>query len=97
MSERLDIYFSRFGRTVEYTPSGGSAREITAIFDANYVPSYVIGIEHQNAGPRVLCKSEDVEEDVSQGATFLIDTVTYSVIEVRPDGTGIHELILSRN
>jgi hypothetical protein len=97
MRERPQIYLSREGEDFEFTPSGGSARIIRGIFLNEYEPSYTAGIEHQNIGPRIMCLDEDAE-DVAQGSTFLrlSMSVTYRVIEVRPDGTGWTELLLTK-
>lgn len=87
---------SLFTMTATYTGSGAAAKSITIIFDAPFQLTSAQGIEYQNAEPQCLCRTSDVS-DANDQATILINTITYKVREVQPDGTGITRLILTRD
>ena len=86
---------SDFAQSASYTPSGGSAATIYVIFDNEFSLSN-IGIGFENSAPQVMAKTSDVSA-ATNGATIVIDSVTYYVIGVEPDGTGVTRLILSKN
>ena len=88
------IMLADFGVVATYTPVGGTASSITVIFDNQYeAVDAGGGVAFAMQQPRVTCRSADVS-GVSEGATMVIDSVTYIVRVVMPDGTGITELML---
>jgi len=88
------IMLADFGVAATYTPIGGTASSITVIFDNQYeAVDAGGGVAFAMQQPRVTCRSADVS-GVSEGATMVIELVTYIVRVVMPDGTGITELML---
>ena len=95
-SADIDLFFQTadFAETVAYTPEGGSPANIPVIFDMPYALTSVQGVTYQNAHPTCLAKTSDVSTATS-GATIVRGAVTYYVVDVQPDGTGITNLVLS--
>jgi hypothetical protein len=94
----VNVFFeSDFAEDAEYTPSGGAGVDIKVVFDEAYQAT-TIGkdLAYSNANPSVLCKSVDVET-ATEGDTLIIADVTYYVIAVEPEGTGITRLVLSKD
>jgi hypothetical protein len=87
---------SPFTLAATYTASGDAPKQITVIFDAPFQLTSAQGVEYQNAEPQCLARTSDVA-DANDQATILINTITYKVREVQPDGTGITRLILTRD
>jgi hypothetical protein len=67
---------------------------IHVIFDDAAQITDVMGIQYENAAAIATCKSADVS-DANEGAAMSIAGVTYKVIQMQPDGTGITRLVLS--
>ena len=84
------VYFNTddFAKDATWTPDGGSATAIKVIFDDEYTGTNIGTGEIDNADPMVRIKSSTVSA-VSQGDTIIVDTVTYYVKSVQPDGTGV--------
>lgn len=96
-TEDLAPFFADFGVSAIYTPVGGVAATITVIFNKDYsLPQGVGEVGIPTSAPVATCKTADVST-ASRGATLVIDGVTYNVIEVAPDGTGITHLRLSED
>lgn len=85
-----------FAQSVTYTPSGGSSVSILGIFDNEFSLNDISEMGYQNMNPYITCKTSDVN-NATNGDTFVISSVTYYVIGVQPDGTGITRIILSKN
>lgn len=86
-----------FAQMVTYIRQGFPSVQIPVIFDSEYSVSE--GIAEPGIGiasPQALCRTADVE-DASRGDTVAVGGTTYHIQEVRPDGTGITTLILSRD
>lgn len=101
MGVDLDIHAffdtDAFAQIAVYTHIGYPAAQIPVIFDSEY--SVVQEIGEPGMGvltPQALCKTADVA-NASRGDTLVVNGTTYYVQEVRPDGTGITTLILSRD
>jgi len=78
-----------FGTTATYDSSS-----ISGIFDNEFVESdggLEAGIGYTVT--RFICKTTDVS-GASFGDTITIDSVAYKIREIRPDGTGMSELII---
>lgn len=86
------------GETVTYAPEVGDPVEVTGIFDENYVlakGSAEAGVEA--LGPAVFFRLEDLPVDPEDDEpTLTIRSVSYSVVERRPDGMGGIVLALRR-
>ena len=77
-----------FGVSATYTPDGGSPSPITVIFDKPYVGVDAAGeVVVESTNPTCLCRTSDVS-DADHAATIEVDSVTYNVVGVQPDGTG---------
>jgi hypothetical protein len=92
-ADRL-IMLADFGETVSYTPSGGSAKNITAIFDTVYEAVEAGGsVPFAMSQPRLTLRSADVD-GILEGDDFVIRSASYKVVIVMADGTGITEIAL---
>jgi len=95
----LDTIFDtdEHAQTAIYIRQGYASAQIPVIFDNEYSTAEGIGEPGMGVpSPQVLCKTADVPS-ASHGDTLLVGGITYYVQEVRPDGTGITTLILSRD
>lgn len=64
---------------------------INGIFDDEYVE----GLDMvESTGPQFLVRSSDVA-GIAHGAELVINSVTYTVVGVKPDGTGMTTLELT--
>lgn len=93
-----DLFNGTFDEEVLFTPSGGQARPVRAIFDNPYQGTqYAQGdIEIESSGPKATCRDTEVA-GVAHGDTLQIRGKTWYVLEVQPDGTGLVVLILSED
>jgi len=94
-TENLNEFLNTDDFAVEatFTPSVGDAATIYGIFDAEYVtidPGGTVGIS--TAAPVFQARTVDVVG--AYGGTLAVNSTTYDIIEVRPDGTGMTTLIL---
>ena len=90
MIENIDAYMTSFGQAV--TVNNVS---ITAIFDNEYAGFSGLGVGIDSNEPILTCKSADVSTAV-QGTAAVVGGVTYAVVGVEPDGTGITTLRLEQ-
>lgn len=90
-TEDLTPFFgtSDFGVGATFTHGTGSSVTVNGIFDASYVDP--LGIE--GAFPRFVCAASDVSS-VVHGDTLVVNSKTYKVYGVKPDGTGLMLLSL---
>lgn len=85
---------ARLGRPVVYTPQGGQAREVLAVFDAGYgLVGQALGVD--SVRPNAICVASDVQ-GVRDRDTLGVDATTYRVSGVQPDGDGTVRLLLQR-
>jgi hypothetical protein len=89
-AEDFDIYLDDFG--VEATFKG---QPIRCIFDRQYfeIPAGEAGM--QSSQPQALCKDADVI-GAAQGEAFDIGAVTFRIVGIEPDGTGMTLLRLEK-
>jgi len=96
-AEDLTPFFDPAGLGVaaSYTPAGGAAKTINGVFEDEYVEinSGDVGVE--GSGPKFICAAADVS-GVKQGDALVINSVSYTVSEVQPDGAGVVELVLRK-
>ena len=79
-----------------YPVSGsGSGSVIPAIFDDGYQETNIGGTSYQNASPRVTVRTSDVPS-ISVGSVLVMRSVTYYVMTVDNDGTGVSTVHLSK-
>ena len=84
---------STHGSEVTYTPDGGSASTINGILNNEFELVDVGETGVESSMPVLTCRTSDVSS-VAQGDTFVIDSTTYKSVIIRPDGTGITEIVL---
>ena len=93
--EELAEFFEvdEHGTAANYTPSGGSASAITVIFRHDYYLEDAgnVGVETQQA---VITVQTSKVPGIAHGDLIEIDSTNYNVVGVRPDGTGISEIVL---
>ena len=85
-----------FGVTATYTAEGAGAVSITVIYDEPYLgvdPDGAVVVESKN--PTCLAKTTDVSA-ANHAATLVIASVTYNVVGVQHDGTGVTILELEQ-
>jgi hypothetical protein len=84
--ENLSYFFkiTDFGSSATYLDE-----EINGIFGS----AYLLSNDVESSFPAFTCKTTDVPT-VEHGDTLIINEVTYKVINVRPDGTGVVILVL---
>lgn len=91
----LDEFFTDFRETATYTKYGSAATTIDVIFDDQGNVINPATLEVESSGPKVTCKTSDVD-GASNKDTLVIQTITYYVIRVEHDGTGMSVLYLSK-
>jgi hypothetical protein len=93
-----ELFNGTFDEEGIFTPSGGSPRIIPVIFDNEYLASQYREVDAgiESSGPKATCLEADVA-GVAHGDTLVLRGITWHVLEVRPDGTGLLTLILSRD
>lgn len=88
------IFLADFGVACSYTPSGGTASDITVIFDNEFIDVDTTGtVTFAMQQPKVLCRDGEVS-NIAEGDQMVIAGVTYIVRVVMPDGTGMTEVML---
>jgi len=89
------IMLSDFGVDCTYTPSGGSPSTIKTIFLNEYysVDAGTVGMEMSQ--PIAVIRTADAP-NLAHNDTFVINSVTYKSVNVRPDGTGMTEVALEQ-
>ena len=95
----FDEDFDQFFATTEhaiaasYTPSGLSERSINVLFQNEYfeIDSGTVGVEGRQS--LLVAKASDIV-GTGHGDKFTISSQKYNVVTVRPDGTGMVELVL---
>lgn len=83
-----------FGTTASYTVQGGSAVNITGIFDNEHIEvdaTGTVGVSVQQ--PRFMCRTADVSS-ATEGDDITINSVAYKIRVVQDDGTGMTNLLL---
>lgn len=82
---------SDFGVTVTYTKDGNS-KQVKMIFDNEYQAVDVGGgVPFAMEQPRFYARTSDIQT-ASDGDIIVINSVTYIIRVVMPDGTGVTEL-----
>ncbi len=85
-----------FAQSVVYTPSGGPAKPIDAIFDDEFSGLNTQTGQMETSKPQVMVRDSDVA-GVTKKATVTVGVIVYKVIGINPDGTGLTTLILSKD
>ena len=89
------LLLADFGEAATWTPTGGSAATLTALFQKEHEEVDTGGaVSIVMSHPRVTCRTADVST-AAEGDTFAIGGVTYTVRVVMTDGTGMTQLVLA--
>lgn len=89
-----EVLLADFGETMSYTPLGGTATDITAIFDNAYQAVDAGGtIAFAVSQPKIMCRTSDVSS-AQEGDTIVYNSTTYTMTIVMDDGTGMSEIML---
>lgn len=93
--EELGEFFdlAEHGTAATYTPSGGSSSSIVVIFRNEFYLEDVGNVGVETSQPVVTVETSKVPS-VANGDVVAIAGTNYNVVGVRPDGTGISELVL---
>lgn len=87
-------YLSEFGVEAVVKVNGRFKTAITVIFDREYTTTS----ETEGRMPFALAQDTDIySEEIVQNDTLTVNDTTYYIINIRPDGTGWSELILSKD
>ncbi len=87
----LDVFFADFGINATYGLS-----TIKVLFHNEYEAAALFNQEIESRNPYVEVKDSDVT-GITHASTLVINSTTYHVKEVKPDGTGITVLVLSKD
>ena len=91
-ADRL-IMLSDFGVDCTYTPAGGSASTIKAILQNEYFAIETGSVAMEMSQPIAVIRTADAPS-IAHDDTMVMESVTYKVKNIRPDGTGISEIQL---
>ena len=97
--EDIDVFFDAGDSGTEqvvYNKFGGAPATIVCRWDEPYGASIVEGLEVRNIKPSALFRTIDVPNANDQD-TVVRNSVTYYVMDVQPDGTGVTRLIFSKD
>jgi len=92
------IFFSDndFGDRATYTPQGGQATQINGIFDNEYaLIDAGGGVGVASREPKFQTETINVP-NAADGDTLVVNSITYKVRVVEPDGTGTTTLMLEK-
>jgi len=79
-----------FGNTATF-----KNKDINIQFIDEYEATTLFGLEIENARPVVMAATTDIT-GIKHKDTLIINTITYYVVEIRNDDTGITTLLLSK-
>ena len=88
--ELYHVYFADFGQAIRL-----GDKEVTGIFDREFLANMGFGQMVSNAGPMVILPSRDVPE-AWEGLDVVVDGVVYEIDRSEPDGTGVTVLQLRK-
>ncbi len=91
METDLDAFLDVDEFGIEATFKGST---IMVVFDQAGVIQPIGGAVFETSTPQCLAKTSDLA-GVAQDDTIVIDSVTWHIIQILPDGTGMTKLILS--
>lgn len=87
-------FLADFGVVALYTPVGGTQKSITVIFDNEHIPVDTGGnVPFSLQQPKALCRTADLTGTV-EGGQIVINSTTYVIRVIMPDGTGMTEVML---
>jgi pectate lyase len=93
--EELSEFFElgEHGTAATYTPSGGTGSSIVVVFRNEFYLEDLGNVGVETSQPIVTVETSKVP-GVANGDVITIESANYNVVGVRPDGTGISEIVL---
>lgn len=88
----IDFFFDVFGVNGVYD----GTTTVETIFDDSFERINLDTGEVEGSSPQVVIKTSAIA-NIAHGKTLLINSITYYIRGVQPDGTGMTRLILSKN
>lgn len=87
-----------FATAATYTLAAGGDTALNGIFDNGYLAVGVpADLDISATQPQFLCRTADLPSSAAQDDTITVDSVTWRVRELQPDGTGLTSLVLEKN
>lgn len=86
-----------FGVEATWTKAAGGASTLTGIIEnaAGLMQGFV-ETGYVSAGPSFVFRTADMPATGAQGDTLVVDAVTWKIVTVLPDGTGMSRATLER-
>ncbi len=94
----FDIFQEEFGQEVIFKRTGDTGNEevvavCKAYFDNEFLAAELFGVTLETSGPVLTCKSSDIKDVVAGDTVEVVEygeeeATTFSVIQIRKDGTG---------
>ena len=69
---------------------------INVLFLNEHEAVMLFGLEVESASPLIMARDSDIS-GIQHGSTIVVSGITYKVIDIQPDGTGLTTLILSKD
>lgn len=90
-------FLADFGSEATWTLAGGGSSTLTGIVeDAAGLMTGMVESGYVASGPSFLFRTADMPVGGAQGDTLVVDGVTWKIVSVLPDGTGISRATLER-
>jgi hypothetical protein len=93
MISEIDCFFDAGFESDATLVVSGSSKSIKVIFDNEHYGEKVYDQEINSSMPVATCKTSDLT-GLKQGDTLTVNAVTYKILDIQPDGTGLTKLIL---
>jgi hypothetical protein len=93
-ADRL-VLLSDFGADCTYTPTGGVAKTIKTILQNEYYSVDAGSVAVEVNQPIAVIRTSDAS-GIAHQDTMVIDSITYKVVNIRPDGAGMTEVQLEQ-
>lgn len=98
MQSDIDAFINtdEFAVEATYIPASKIPSTVNVIFDNEGAVQTIDGVPMETTDPQLLVKTSDVP-DIAHRDTFVIESVTYYVMDSKPNGTGMTNVVLSRD
>lgn len=92
----LNQVFQAGLETVATHTNSATVETINVLFDRVHEMTFENGLEVSTQQPQILVQTADAG-NVDRDSVFVIESVTYYVLEIQPDEHGTQRILLSRN
>ena len=92
----LDNVFQAGLQTAAQHTNGATVETINVLFDRVHEMTFENGLEVSTQQPQILVQTADAAS-VARDSVFVIESVTYYVLEIQPDDNGTKRILLTRN